>query len=68
MNDFTDFESYYDRQLGNVCGVVEEAVGVDRMAIKLSTKITRRFEHFTCTNFGISEETCGGKNDPLGGL
>ena len=24
-----------------------------------------RFEHCTCTNFGIREEICGGRNDPL---
>ena len=38
------------------------------MSIKLFTKITPRFEHCMCTNFGISEETHGGRNDSLGGL
>ena len=27
-----------------------------------------RFENWICTNFGISEESHGGRNDPLGGL
>ena len=59
VHNFADLESCYDRQLANVCGVVKESVGVDRMAIKSSTKVTLRFEHCICTNFGISEESNG---------
>ena len=64
-HSLTDLEFFYHRQLANVYGVVEEAVGVDMMASKLLTKVIPRFEHFMHTNFGISEETHGGKNDPL---
>ena len=49
-------------------GVAKEAVWVDRMAIKVFTKVMPLFEHYMCTNFGISEESCGGINDPLGDL
>ena len=51
VHNFTDLDSCYDRQLANVCRVVEEAVGVDRMTIKLFTKVILRFEHCMCTNF-----------------
>ena len=68
VQKFTDLESCYDRQLVNVCGLVEEVVWVEIMAIKLFTKVILRFEHCIHTNFGISEESCGGINDPLGGL
>ena len=27
-----------------------------------------RFEHYMCAHFEISEESCGGRNDPLEGL
>ena len=48
-----------------MCGVAQELVGVDRMAIKLFAKVIPRFEHCTLTNFVISKETHGGRNDPL---
>ena len=38
------------------------------MSIKLFKKLMTRFEHYICTNFGISEESHGGRHDPLGGL
>ena len=68
IHNFTDLGSCYDGQLSNVRGVVEEAVGVERMSIKLLTKITPWLNYFTNTNFRISEETHGGRNDPLVGL
>ena len=33
VHNFTYIASYYDRQLANVCGVVEEAVGINRIVI-----------------------------------
>ena len=68
VHNFTDLESCYYRQLSNVCGVAEEVIGVDRTAITLFKKAIPRFENCKCTNFGISEESYGGRNDPLGGL
>ena len=68
VHNFTDLESHYNRKLANICGIVKESVGVDRLAIKLFTKMMPRFEYCICTNFGISEEYYEGRNDPLGGL
>ena len=68
VHNFTDLDSCYDRQLANVCRVVEEAVELYWMAIKLFTKVIPRFEHCIHTNFWISEGSYGGRNDPLGSL
>ena len=68
VHNFTDLESYYNRQLENVCIVAEESDGWDRLNIALLTKVTLRFEYRICTNFGISNESHWGRNDPLGGL
>ena len=59
VHKVADLESFYDRQLANVCGVAEEAVGADRMEIKLLKKVTTRFEHWTHTNFGIRKNHAG---------
>ena len=68
VHNFTDLESFYDRQQENVYRVVEEVIGVDSLAIKLFTKVIPRFEYRICINFGISEASHGGGNDLLGGL
>ena len=49
-----DLEAYYDRQLLNIEEIVEEAVGIDRKAIKLIIKVLPRIEHYVHTKFGIS--------------
>ena len=46
-------------------GIVEEAVGVDRIVIVLISKIVETFKYFVYTGFGISNETYGGKYDKL---
>ena len=68
MCNLTGLQSYYDRQLENVCGVVEEVVGAERWTMKLFTKGTQRFEHNVNTRHGISDEYCGEYYDPMGGL
>ena len=68
VHNFADLESFYDRKIAIVRRAAEESVGVYRLAIKLFTKVILRFEHRICTNFGFSEESYGGRNDPLGGL
>ena len=62
VHNFADLLSWCDMQLANAYGVIEEEAGVERMAIKLFTKVIPRFEHCIHTNFGISEESCGGRN------
>ena len=68
VHNFADLESCCYRRLENVYGVAKEAVGNCRLAIKICTKVTPRFEHCTCTNFRINDESHGGRNDPLRGL
>ena len=68
VHKFTCLESCYDRQLENACRVVEEALVVYMLAIKLFTKVTSQFEYWICTDFGISKKLHGGRCDPLGGL
>ena len=68
VHNFTDLEAWYNRKLANACGVLEEVAGVGTLAIKLFTNVTQRFEHCIHNNFGISEESCGGRHDPVGGL
>ena len=43
MHNLIDFQSCYDRQLVNVYGVVEEAVGAEKWVIKLFSKVTQLF-------------------------
>ena len=35
----TDLEAYYDRQLSNICRIVEESLGISRQGIKLIAKV-----------------------------
>ena len=35
----TDLQSYYDRQLSEIGGILEESVGRDRAAMKLIAKV-----------------------------
>ena len=38
----SDLEKFYDRQLPNIEGIVEESIGVNKEAIKLVTKVLPR--------------------------
>ena len=47
---------------------MEEIARVGVILIELFSKMMPRFEHYICTNFGISDQLCGGRGNPLGGL
>ena len=68
MNNLTELQSCYDRQLANVCGVVEISVGIERWVMQLFTKLMQKFENNVNTTYGISEEKYCGRYDPMGGL
>ena len=50
----TDLEACYDRQLSNICGMVEESVRISREEVKLILKVLPVLKHFVCTSFRIS--------------
>ena len=56
----SDLEACYDWQLPTLGGMVEEALGVDRKAIKVFSKMIESLRHKVCTSFGISENHYGG--------
>jgi hypothetical protein len=58
-----DLEACYDRQLPNIIGIIEEAVRIDRKAIKLITKVLPRMEYFMYMKFGISEQSYGSEDN-----
>ena len=63
----SDLEACYDRQIPSLGRIVEEALGVNRKAIKLLCNTVSRFKHFTCTGFGISKKYYGRLNEKLTG-
>ena len=67
IHNMTDLQACYDRQLPQVCSIVQESTGMDRHAVKLVTKTITSFKHHLCTNFGICPQTYGGINDLLAG-
>ena len=63
----SDLEACYDRQIPSLGGIVEEALGVNRNAIKVICNTVSQFKHFICTGFGISKESYGGPEEQLTG-
>ena len=63
----TDLEACYNRQLVNIGGIVEEAVGVNRNMIRTITKALLILKYYICTGFGISAQSYRSKEDPIGG-
>ena len=55
----TNLEAYYDRQLSNIYGIVEESIGIDREGVKSISKVLPVLKHFVCTGFGISKQYYG---------
>ena len=49
-----DLEACYDRQIPELCGLVEESIGANRKLVKLLTKLLPRFEHHVGTVNGVS--------------
>ena len=65
--NFTDLQSYYNRQLGNIGSIIEESVGRNRSAIKFFTRLMPRFYHYVSTGYGVSNEYYGGEAEELAG-
>ena len=65
--NLTDLKSYYNRQLANIGGIVEESIERNRKAILLFTKIMPIFNHYVCTGYGISKQYYREENDLLVG-
>ena len=63
----TDLQACYDRQLPNVLSIVQESTGMDRKAATLISRTIPSFNHYLCTNYGISDKSYGGIHDQLAG-
>ena len=48
-------------------GITEEIIGVNMEVIKLIKKALPQCQHFIGTTCGMSEESCSGENESLGG-
>ena len=57
----SDLEACYDRQLPELCGLVEESLGANRKVCKLVSKILPRLEHCIGTINGVSKNKHGGE-------
>ena len=62
----TDLQACYNRQLANVCSIVEESVGHNRSDIKLYTKIMPNFEYYVSTGYRVSNTFYGGSKELAG--
>ena len=51
-----DLEAYYNKKSVNECRIVKEVARVDRLVIKLFTKVISRFEYQIYTNFRINDD------------
>ena len=63
----SDLEVHYDRQLPELCGLVEESLGANRKVCKLVSKVLPRLENCIGTVNGVSKNKYEGKKDTLGG-
>ena len=52
-----DLSTCCDRQLANVSSILLESVGANRQAIRLIAKILPVFKYYTCSRFGISQQS-----------
>ena len=51
-----DLEAYYNKKSVNECRIVKEVARVDRLVIKLFTKVISRFKYHICTYFRINDD------------
>ena len=63
----TDLQSCYDWQLLNIGSIVEEAVGRNRYAMKLYTKLIPNFRYYVSTVFWVSTNFYEGEDKNLAG-
>ena len=68
VHTMSDLEACYDVQIPELCGLVEEQIGVNRKLINLLTKALPRFEHNAGMVNGVSVDEHSGKHYLLGGI
>ena len=66
--NITDLKSCYDRQLASIRSIVKEAVGRNRLAMKLRTKIMPKFRRHVSTGFGVTQRYYGGEEENKAGI
>ena len=66
VHAMSDLEAFYDRQLPELCGLVEESLGANRKVVTLVSKVLTRLEHHVGTVNGVSKDKHGGEKDVLG--
>ena len=60
MHSILDLETCCDRQISELCGLVEESIGANRKVIKLLTMVLPRCEHLVGTANSASTDKCRG--------
>ena len=60
MCAMSDLEACYNRQMKELCGLIEEAIIANRKAVKFLTKAFPIFEHYVGIVNGVSKEKHGG--------
>ena len=68
MRDLTDLKSCCDKQLENVCVVVEKIEDSERWCVWSLIKVTQRLEHYANARHGVSERHNSGCCNPTIGL
>ena len=65
LHNILDLKAYYDYRLPSLGYMVQEAVGVNRQALKVFTKVLLIMEHHVCAGFRISQRSCGSALETL---
>jgi len=65
--NMTDLEACFNRQLANASSVLQELIKIERVVIKLISKVLSIFERHICTSYSISKQFYGGTQDKQGG-
>ena len=63
IHNMTDLEAYYNWQLPEVSGLIQESVGVTRKAIKTIVQIILTLNHYICTYFGVRNKKYSRESD-----
>ena len=51
-----DLKSCCNQQLAEIDLIIQESVGVERLPIKLFTKLLPNIEHYICTSYRVSKK------------
>ena len=62
IHNMTDLKSCYDQQLAEIGSIVQELVGVERLLIKLVTKLLPVMEYYIYISYRASKEFYGRVN------